>query len=96
MDISRDNPEIRSEAAMLLERSRLVEAGSFAAQAALYGEFGPQWSESAPALQSRPVNGAGDVINRTFVEAQHLEVAHNEAVSEAQRRVMEAIDEFTA
>ncbi len=90
MNTSRDHsPELRPKSEAMLERSQLVDASALGAEAALYAEF---WDQPA----SRPANGAGSVINHTFVEAQRLQSSNEQAIIDAQRQVLESIDELSA
>ncbi|HET7060050.1 MAG TPA: hypothetical protein VFH99_01890 [Candidatus Saccharimonadales bacterium] len=92
MIIQRDNsPEQLPGREQTLVRSEVVAASVAAGLTALCTEFAAVWS--AP---ERSLNAAGEIIDHTFMETQGLEIDPSQSVSEAERRVMEAIDEFSA
>lgn len=99
MSIHRDNsPEQSQENERLQARSWLVENAALEAEASLYGEFTHIWERPAEpiAAPAQPAHGAANVIDRAFIEAQNSQLASDQAISEAQRNVLEALDELSA
>jgi hypothetical protein len=99
MSMHRDNsPEQSQENERLQARSWLVESAALEAEASLYGEFTYIWGKPAEPIvaAAKPAHGAANVIDRAFIEAQNSQLASDQAVREAQRNVLEALDEFSA
>lgn len=94
-----NSPERISHHEILRARSELVEISAQDALASLYGEFGNVWATPTSVASLQP-NSVGSVIDRTFMEtnmeAQTSQLASDRAVNEAQQRVAEAFDEFSA
>lgn len=94
-------PEQDRQHELLRTRGQLVEAAAFDAEAVLYEEFEYAWGAQARA-DSQPLNGAGTLIDRAFLEsnldleAQTSQLAADRAIDAAQRNVAEAYDELSA
>lgn len=94
MIIQRDNsPEQNHDQERLQARSFVVETAALETEAILYQEFASAWA-------AKPLPRADAIIDKTFLETnvadQNSQLAADLAISHAQRRVMEELDEFSA
>jgi hypothetical protein len=106
MIIPRDNlPERISDQdrLQLLARKKEVRFDVYFALTNIYNERAHIWGAPAstpePDAQPARVNNAGSIIDHAFlranIESETSHLASGRAISEAQRSVMEAFDEFS-